>query len=464
MGLIQQIGPYEIVREIGRGGMGVVYLAREPEEGTLVALKVLPENCHPDKEGLGRFRREAATVMKVRHPNIVPIYSVGSANGTWFIAMKFIEGTSLDNVIDDRFAAKTSRYDDRTVLLENPEEGEAVTAGVVETTAEGRALESQPRLGPPISWIGANPHGRRGPSLSYLCDAPKTDEVKAEDDSVASSTEPAWVHQGVVIIEKVARALDYLHTQGIVHRDVKPGNIIVDKHGEPWLVDFGLVRDLLARRGPRTEGIVGTFQYMAPEQSGRNRHEAVDGRCDIYALGVTLYEIATLQRPYDGDDARAILRAARRPPVPPRKINPRVSKAFQDVILKAMERNPADRYQTGNALADELERLRTVGVQRPNSSFFTRLRRFGGRNPRISAALIALVFLVIGLAGFCIDGALGSRRRMLDCRAEADRAFERRDFRTAADGYRLYLKLGGTDDHVQSRLRACEAIEAQSPR
>jgi serine/threonine protein kinase len=295
----QRMGPYEIVRELGRGGMGVVYLARERDEGTLIALKVLPRACEPE-DGLELFRREAATAMKVRHPNVVPIYSVGRVDETWFLAMKYIEGRTLDALIADRIREPTPLWAERS--------------------------------------------------------------------------ERDWVGPNVVIVEKIARALDHLHAQGIVHRDVKPANIIVDAGGEPWLLDFGLVRDLLARPRPKSDAVVGTFQYMAPEQWGRDR-DRVDGRCDLYSLGAVLYEIVTLTRPFDGDDPEAIVRAAGRRPVPPRKLNPLVSRSFERVIRKAMARSPADRYQSGAALAEDLQRVRTAPPPRARSSLRHWFRR-----------------------------------------------------------------------------------------
>jgi serine/threonine protein kinase len=442
----QQIGPYEVIREIGRGGMGVVYLAREPEEGTLIALKVLPESCTADPDRLERFRREAATVMKVRHPNIVPIYSVGHADGTWFIAMKFIQGTPLDTLIYDRGRTRGSYVDDPTVVVSRPT---AEEAGFEEIAVETELEKA--RLGPPISWIGESAF-----SISSVPDA--LGDPSGADEIATRSTEPGWIHRGVLIVEKVARALDYVHGHGIVHRDVKPGNIIIDECGEPWLVDFGLVRDLLARRGPRTEAIMGTFQYMAPEQASRHRDKA-DGRCDVYALGVTLYEIATLQRPFDGDDTVAILRAARKAPIPPRELNPRLTKSFERVILKAMARNPEARYQSGAELAHDLERLRTLGADAPDvgTSRLPIVGAFGTRSTQLVVAVVAMLFMVLGLAGYCIEGALEERRRIQDCREEADQLFDRGEYAAAAEGYRMYLSLGGGDvTTVLPRLKVCD--------
>ena len=414
-----RIGPYVILHEIGRGGMGIVYLTREPDESTLIALKVLPDTLRDDPSRLKRFQGEAATVMRVRHPHVVPIYSVGCADGVRFIAMKYIEGRSLDLLIRDQAMATAAARDDR---------GPAPARG------------PSARIGPPISCLNESPpgFGEVGPAIGCL-------------------SEPEWVHRAVGVVENIARALDHVHAQGIVHRDVKPANILIDRFGDAWLADFGLVGDLDAPTLSQSEGILGTAQYIAPEQIKGDRGRT-DHRSDLYALGVTLYELVTLRRPFDGRDTSSTLCAvAREDPEPPRRFNPRLTHDLERMILKAMAKDPDDRYQTGNAFADDLRRVRTLEPARASRlPVFGSLRRFGAKSPRLTAAIVFLVLLVLGLVESCVGGALRERQRLFDCRAEADRAFDRGDYGEAAESYRLCLKLGGGDSTVVQRLRSCQ--------
>jgi serine/threonine protein kinase len=426
----ERIGPYEVLREIGRGGMGIVYLAREPDEGSLLALKVLPGDWTNDDTRLKRFQREAATVMKVPHPNIVPIYSIGRAGGVWFIAMKFIEGTSLDRLIHDH-ASEIA-------------------------TVRHQMTELSSRTGPVMV-------DRQPPTVLECDPAPAAPCVAGTKDAGGPSTGPEWVYRSVQIVEKVARALAHVHGQGIVHRDIKPGNILIDKTGDAWLADFGLVREVDTSMS-QAEGILGTVQYMAPEQIKTGRTGA-DHRSDLYALGVTLYELVTLKRPFEGPDVTSTLFAvAREAPVPPRKLNPNLTDDLERVIQKAMAKDPDARYQTGTAFADDLRRVRTfepVLASRP--PVFADLRRLGSNHPLVVAVTSFLVVVVMALAGYCVRNELREGRRLAECRAEADEAYGRGRFADAAESYRLYLRLGGDDAVVRERLSWCrEAIEAAS--
>jgi serine/threonine protein kinase len=409
-----RLGPYEIQREIGRGGLGTVYLAREDETGRLVALKVLPTAWTNDPVRLKRFQREAETAMKVRHPNIVPIYSVGSDRGVRFIAMKYIEGTSLDLLLHSQSGAGSP---DGTVLLNPP--------------------------GPPAPLSDATVAGAPPAPVDTT-------------SAVRPLSEPQWVYRAVRIVEKIARALGHLHEQGIVHRDVKPGNIIIDQRGGAWLADFGLVRDVDASTMSHMDGLLGTVQYIAPEQILGDRTRT-DHRSDLYSLGVTLYELVTLRRPFDGRDPSSTLYAvAREAPVPPRKINPRLSDDLERVIQKAMAKDPDARYQTGNALADDLRRVRTFEpVRAARTPAFSRLWRFGARNPVLAAASLFVVLCFLAMAFYCLHREVSERRRLIECREEADFDFAQGRFDEAGEGYRVYLMLGGEDASVVDKLAVC---------
>jgi serine/threonine protein kinase len=414
----KKLGPYEILREIGRGGMGIVYLAREEGADRLVALKVLPTAWTNDPVRLKRFQREAECVKKVRHANIVPIYDVGSDCGMRYIAMKYVEGTSLDMLIREQSGAGLVPEEDTVLVRRRAQAQEA------EEPKDGSGDLPDPADATPV---------------------------------IKPLSEPQWIYRAVRIVEKIARALAHLHEHGIVHRDVKPGNILMDQFGGAWLADFGLVRDADASSMSHMDGILGTVQYIAPEQIEGDRTRT-DHRSDLYSLGVTLYELVTLRRPFDGRDPTSTLYAvAREAPEPPRKVNPKVPEDLERVILKAMAKDPDARYQTGSAFADDLRRVRTfepVRAARPPA--FRGFRRLCARNPVLTAAAAALIVCFLALLQYCVYSEIRDRGRLVDCRAEGDAAFDASRFEEAADNYRLYLKLGGDDAGVVERLRMCQ--------
>jgi serine/threonine protein kinase len=420
----ERIGPYDVQRELGRGGMGIVYLARERESGHTVALKVLPREWTRDPGRLKRFQREARTIARVRHANVVPIYGVGEYDGLHCIAMKYIEGTSLDVLIRDQ-SGERLRFDEDTVVGDR----------------DDGAAGHEPSPDRPIApW------------------AERRDEVLP----AKPLSEPNWVYRAVRIAEKIARALGHLHEHGLVHRDVKPANILLDHRGDPWLADFGLVRDLEAESVSEDENIIGTVQYIAPERVEGPDGDA-DHRSDLYSLGVTLYEMVTLRRPFDGRGTSSTLYAvAREIPPPPRRLNPGLSFDLERVIQKAMAKDPADRYQSGAELADDLRRVRTFKpVEMARVPVLAQLKRFCSRNPVLACAIVFAALCLVGMLEYGIWREMGERRRLAECRQEADAEFARGRYRTAGEAYRLYLRLGGHDPGVIDRLAKCYEHEPE---
>jgi eukaryotic-like serine/threonine-protein kinase len=414
-----RIGTFEILREIGRGGMGVVYLAREGNE-RLVALKVLPREFTSDPVRMKRFRREAQTLSSVRHPNIVPVYQVGEADGLHFIAMKYIPGTSLDVLIRVQQASRQRLEDD--------------------TPGGGRDADLDD------SW-DARPVRRGG--------GPRP---------IKPLSGPRWTYRAVRVVEKIARALAHLHENGIVHRDVKPGNILIDQQGDPWLVDFGLVREVDSESVSDHDGILGTVQYVAPEQI---EHEQTrpDPRSDLFSLGVSLYEAVTLKRPFDRRGTSSTLFAvAREAPVAPRVHQGGIPEDLERVILKALAKAPDLRYQTGTAFADDLRLVRTFKPVPPARTAVGRqLRQACARNPALVVAVVFAILSLIGMLEYAVYREMGDQRRRDDCREEADFAFDRGRFREAAGAYRLYLRLGGEDREASDRLAFCQDQEGPAP-
>lgn len=277
-----RLGEFRIVREIGRGGMGIVYEAEQTSLGRRVALKVLPPALQVDGRVLARFRREAEAAGRLRHPNVVPVYVFGEAAGTPFLAMELVEGQSLAQTIAERKAAL--------------ERGE-----------------------------GASPADRE-----------------------------AHRRLAAEVIARVADALDYAHGRGILHRDVKPGNILVEKDGTPRLTDFGLALDLDAASLTLAGEVFGSPLYMSPEQAFR-RESPVDARSDVYSLAVTLYELLTLRLPYDGVTQAEVLTALGSGAiVPPRTYDPGMPPALEQVILRALRKDPRERHATAAAFASDV--------------------------------------------------------------------------------------------------------------
>jgi serine/threonine protein kinase len=263
------VGPYQILEEIGRGGMAVVYRAWQPSLQRHIALKVLPEYFRHDPDLLARFQREARAAAQLEHPNIVHIYDTGIADGLPYIAMEYLQGGSLQ-----------------------------------ERLAQGTL--------PPAEAVG--------------------------------------------LLEQIGGALDHAHARGLIHRDVKPANILFTADGRPKVADFGIARATEGTRLTRTGMVMGTPEYMAPEQAEGG---TVDHRADLYALGVILYQMLTGQAPFHGTTPHATLHAViYEPPPPPRQLNPSLSQAVESVILRALAKRPEERFQRGAALVSELRSAR----------------------------------------------------------------------------------------------------------
>jgi serine/threonine protein kinase len=306
------LGDFQIVREVGRGGMGVVYEAEQISLGRRVALKVLPFAAALDPRQLQRFKNEARAAASLRHEHIVAIHAVGCERGIHFIAMEFIDGPTLARVICDV----------------HPPAG--AEAGPDEATGDSQpASGGGDPLTPPVAGLSTE-GGKRGREF----------------------------HRAAArLIAEAAAALEYAHSMGVVHRDVKPGNLLLDAAGKLWVTDFGLARFDAGTSLTATGDLVGTLRYMAPEQA-LAKHGLVDHRADVYALGATLYELLTGRPAVDGADRQEILRKiAFEEPAAPRKLDRGIPADLETVVLKALAKEPAERYATAQELADDLRRF-----------------------------------------------------------------------------------------------------------
>jgi serine/threonine protein kinase len=397
-----QLGEYRILREVGRGGMGVVYEAEQVPLGRRVALKVLPFAAATDPKQRQRFQIEAQAAAQLHHPHIVPIFGVGCDHGIHYYAMQFVDGRSLAAVLHE--------------LRSSPE----APAGMAELPVVSVLGETEAY--PPIS--DQNERGGRVPpresepctcGISTVRDGVSDPVVVSTSDPDAHATKHSKaskaispIHQDRAYCHNVARlgaeaadALEHAHGLGILHRDIKPANLLIDPHGALWITDFGLARFSSDLSLTHSGDMVGTLRYMSPEQA-KARGGVVDQRTDIYALGVTLYELLTLQPAFNGQNHQELLRQiALDEPILPRRLNPAVPRDLETIVLKAIAKDPTNRYATAQDLAIDLRLFmddQPILARRPGrvERTFRWARRH--RDLVVTAAAILVLALIVGTA------------------------------------------------------------------
>jgi serine/threonine protein kinase/Tfp pilus assembly protein PilF len=351
------LGDFQIIREVGRGGMGVVYEAEQLSLGRRVALKVLPFAATMDPRHLHRFQNEARAAASLEHPHIVPVYGVGCERGVHYYAMKFIDGESL------------------AVLL-----------------------ESQRQTSKPQQSNQPRPHGS-----GELPQTPQGRESSSTSPRAAFSTQLAQRDAATFrqIAEwgiQAAEGLEHAHSIGIVHRDIKPANIMIDGHSSLWVTDFGLARTAADAGLTMTGDVLGTLRYMSPEQA-LAKHGLVDHRTDVYSLGVTLYELVTGTPAIGGRDREEILNAITlEEPRSPRSLDSAIPPDLETIVLKAMAKNAGERYSMAGELAEDLRRfleIRPIVARQP--SRVQKARKWAQRH-RAWVTAASLVLLVTTVA------------------------------------------------------------------
>jgi serine/threonine protein kinase len=346
------LGDFRIHREVGRGGMGVVYEAEQLSLGRRVALKVLPIAASLDPRQLQRFHIEAQAAALLRHEHIVPVFVVGRDQGAHFLAMQFVSGWSLADVIsqmrDRKETGMSAGPTDSTGSAAEPASGlaaEHIDSSQRPDLSPGQANDlDQTALWQPS--LSATPHAaavaaaRIGPTPLDSCQGT-----------------PQYFRAVAQLGLQAAEALSHAHSVGVLHRDIKPSNLLIDERLHLWVTDFGLAR-IRDDPGPtRTGDFLGTLRYTSPEQI-RGDHSVVDPRSDVYALGVTLYELLTLQPTFACDDRQALLHhILNDQPAAPRKVDPSIPRDLETIVLKAMSREAFDRYHSATDLADDLTRF-----------------------------------------------------------------------------------------------------------
>ncbi|MFV2070306.1 MAG: serine/threonine-protein kinase, partial [Pirellulales bacterium] len=381
----RQLGDFRILHEIGRGGMGVVYEAEQVSMGRRVALKVLPFAAMLDTQQLNRFKNEARAVGTLNHPNIVAVHSVGTERGVHYYAMQLIEGESLAELIAELRKAK------RRVSAKSD-----LGAG-----AQGRSDQSPSESPTELFVVSPAEPPTESPAKSPLSLVPDTKrEIQAALSTALQSDRREYFHHVARLGIQAAQALDHAHQNGVVHRDVKPGNLLLDADCKLWVADFGLAR-IEADAGMTLSGdILGTLHYMSPEQALGNR-AVIDHRTDVYSLGATLYELLTLRPLFEGHDRQELIRKiAQEQPRQPAKLNPRIPADLETIVLKAIAKDPSDRYDTAQAMADDLCRFRNgKPVQARRIHAGQRFWRWSKRNPMVAVlSMSVFAILMLGLS------------------------------------------------------------------
>jgi serine/threonine protein kinase/Tfp pilus assembly protein PilF len=310
--MLGELGDYELLEEVGRGGQGVVFRARQKSLNRTVALKVISLGQWASQAHLKRFRREAEAAACLDHPSIVPIYEVGERQGSCYFSMKFVEGGQLDEVV---------------------------------------------------------------------------------------KREPMPIRRAVELIAKLARTVHYAHEHGILHRDIKPGNILLDQNGEPHLTDFGLARLLETESTiTRTLEVMGTPSYMAPEQAAGETTK-LNKATDIYGLGAVFYQLLTGHPPFAGGTSWETIRLLLdTEPRQPRLWNRKISRDLSTICLKCLEKDPQRRYSSALALAEDLEHwLKHEPIRAKRSGFLRHVGKWARRKPAIAALIASLVALAAAI-------------------------------------------------------------------
>lgn len=362
------LGDFQILRELGRGGMGVVYEAVQLSLGRRVALKVLPFAAALDAKHLQRFKMEAHAAAQLHHTNIVPVYAVGCERGVHFYAMQIIDGRSLDLVIRNQ----------RGEVSSNP-------------------TPASPTPNPSPLLRG---EGKKGASTVEFKGEPTRASNMSNSAGPRSGPRRENYRHAARIAAQVADALEYAHDAGVVHRDIKPANLLLDAKGTVWVTDFGLAQVSTDVGLTQTGNLVGTLRYMSPEQAAGARGQ-VDHRTDVYSLGATLYEMLTLEPIFPGHDRQTILhQILNEEPRPPRQADRSIPVELETILLKALAKSSQDRYATAGEMGADLHRFldeRPILARRP--SLVDRSRKWMRRHPSfVGAAVLLLVFGVMGLA------------------------------------------------------------------
>jgi len=413
---IEPLGDFRIEREIGRGGMGVVYEAVQMSLGRRVALKVLPFAAALDAKQLQRFQNEAQAAAQLHHTNIVPVYAVGCERGVHYYAMQLIEGQNLADVI-----------------------------------AHLRPKDSAPGL-PPTGPPETPAAGARAPTTLT--------GAAAHLSTQRASRSAGFYRTAARLAAQAAEALEHAHQVGVIHRDVKPANLMVDVRGNLWVTDFGLAQFHNRAGLTRTGDLLGTLRYMSPEQAA-GQGTPLDPRTDVYSLGATLYELLTLEPVFGGaDHARLLREILYDEPRPLRAIDRSVPPELETIVLKAVSKSPTDRYATAQEFADDLHRFldnQPIRARRPTLA--QRGRKWAQRHPSV-LIWFAVVLCLLTAGSLVSNGMLQQEKKNTELAYENEKK-QAEEARVQAERAEKLLQIAR--DAVDEMIQVSEAELLDKP-
>ena len=382
----KELGDFRIIREIGRGGMGIVFLAEQKSLGRQVALKLLPESANFDVRRRKRFQQEARASAMLHHTNIVQVFDIGQHKGQSYLVMQLIDGSPLSEFLIEMESGELPN-------ASTPSEVFRVASTTVKTKVAG-AMEDTDRSH--VDEFEKQASGRmRTDAMLNSCDA---ESQGLSQQTTARNLESGYFLTVAEMGIQVSEALAHAHAKGVLHRDIKPSNLLIDEAAQVWVTDFGLAKTLESPDLTATGEVVGTLRYMSPEQL----KGTFDERSDIFALGLTLYELLTLKPAYHSNDREALItEAMEASPRKIRAINPAVPLDLATIVQKCIRRDARYRYQTANELCDDLTRFcndQPIAARPPGT--IEKSIRWCKRNPVVSCLTAGLIMsLIAGIAG-----------------------------------------------------------------
>ncbi len=411
------LGDYRIIQEIGRGGMGIVFEAQHATMRRRVALKVLPKSSAEKPNYLSRFLTEARSAGQLHHTNIVPVFEVGESEGIHYYSMQFIHGDNLDHVIDDIRKLRQESHNSGNELRTT---GQKRHFEPKHHSARSRSI-SMAMLGHEVTEnaVGDQVNGSVTKARRLHEDYSQEMENGSNHASVfrndgmsqGPGSRSEYHRRAAAIGKQVAKALAHAHEHGVLHRDVKPANLILDTEGTVWITDFGLAK-LDSNDLTQTGDIIGTLRYMAPERF----NGVADSRSDIYSLGLTLYELCTLRCAFENDRGTLVQDVANSSSVvQPRIIDESIPADLETIILKAIDPQPDRRYATAEGMARDLDLFladRPICARR--ATWAERSYRICRRNPIASSLAACLVVLLVVITAGSIQFARSESRNRKD--------------------------------------------------